>query len=286
MKTKLVVIIAIILIIISSIIPVYAEDYYTTVKAKVIENKEVQEIFGENGVTKIEQNTEIRILQGEFEHEEYEMTYVISENKNGLILNTELKENDIILVSLEEKDGEITSVSYKETINQNYYLYAILVVLIVLAIVIARKNAIKPLIAFVFSILLVLGVFILAINQKWNLILISSAVSLVVIVFITVKVNGINKKTWLMIACSIVGTAIAGIISYVLFDLLKITNINIRISESFINIKQLFVTATILFGGVLSNIIVLSSLNIFNFLNKPYKRKSDNIIQGQRSLKL
>ena len=104
--------------------------------------------------------------------------------------------------------------------------------------------------------------------------------------FIAIKVNGINKKTGVMISCSIVGTAIAGIIAYILFDLLKLTNVNIKIAESFINIKQLFVTATILFGGVLANIIVLSSLNIFNFLNKPYKRKSDNIIQGQRSLKL
>ena len=38
-----------------------------------------------------------------------------------------------------------------------------------------------------------------------------------------------------------------------------------------------------------SNVLIsdkLSSLNIFNFLNKPYKTKSDNIIAGQRSLKL
>lgn len=286
MKTKVVVILAVILMIIFSIIPVYAEDDYTSVKAKVIENKGVQEVEQEDGTIKKEQSTEIRILEGEYEHEEYEMIYVISENINSLASNTELKKDDIILVSIEEKDGEVTLVSYKETVNTNYYMYAILVALIVLAIVIARKNAIKPLIAYMFSILLVLGVYVLAINQKWNLILISSAVSLIVTVFIAIKVNGMNKKTWLMIACSIVGTAIAGIIAYILFDILKLTNVNIKIAESFINIKELFVMATILFGGVLANIIVLSSLNIFNFLNKPYKRKSDNIIHGQRSLKL
>ena len=285
MKTRVVVIIAIILMIISSIIPVYAEDY-TSVEAKVIENKGVQEVEQENGITKKEQITEIRILEGEFEHEEYEMTYVISEDINSISSNTELKKDDIILVSIEEKDGEIVGVSYRETVNQNYYLYVILVALIVLAIVIARKNAIKPLIAFILTILAIAGVFIFSVYQKWNLILMGSAVSLVVTVFIAVKVNGINKKTGLMIACSIVATAIAGIIAYILFDILKLTNINIKISETFISIKQLFVTTTILFGGVLADIIVLSSLNIFNFLNKPYKRKSDNIIEGQRSLKL
>lgn len=286
MKTKVVVIVTIILMILASIIPVYAEDDYTRVEAKVIENKGVQEVIGENGITRKEQSTEIRILEGEFEHEEYEMKYIIAEDINSISLNPELKEDDIILVTIEEKEGEITSVTYKETINQNYYLYVILGVLIILAIVIARKNAIKPLIAFIFSILLVLGVFVLAINQKWSLILISSLVSLFVTIFIAIKVNGINKKTGLMIACSIVGTAIAGIIAYVLFDLLKLTNVNIKIVGSFINIKEIFVIATILFGGVLADIIVLSSLNIFNFLNKPYKTKSDNIIEGQRSLKL
>jgi len=285
MKTKVVVIVAIFFMIISSIIPVYAEDY-SRVEAKVIENKGVQEVKQEDGIIKKEQITEIRILDGEYEHEEYEMTYVISEDINSLTSNTELKEDDIILVSIEEKDGEVTGVTYKETVNQNEWLYVLLAALIVLAICIARKYAVKPLIAFIFSVLLVLGVFILAINQKWNLILISSLVSLIVTIFIAIKVNGINKKTGVMIACSIVGTAIAGIIAYILFDLLKLTNINIKISETFINIKQLFVIATILFGGVLANIIVLSSLNIFNFLNKPYKTKSDNIIQGQRSLKL
>lgn len=286
MKTKVATIVLMILIILSSITTVFAEDDYESVKAKVIENKWIQEVELEDGTVKKEQSTEVRILEGEFEHEEYEMIYVISEDINGLTSNTELKEDDIILVSIEEENGEITSVKYRETVNQNYYLYAILIALIVLAIVIARKNAIKPLISFIISILLVFGVFVLAITQKWNLILIASLVSLVVTVFIAIKVNGINKKTWLMIACSIVGTAIAGIIAYILFDILKLTNVNIKIAESFINIKEIFVTATILFGGVLADIIVLSSLNIFNFLNKPYKRKSDNIIHGQRSLKL
>lgn len=285
MKIRVTLIIAIILTIILAIIPVYADDY-TSLQAKVIKNNGIQEIKKEDSTIRKEQKAEIRILEGEYEHEEYEMTYVISEYENGMISNIQLKEDDIILVSIEEKDGEIVSVSYEETINKNYGLYAILAVLIILAIIIARKNAIKPLIAFIFTILAIAGVFIFAVYQKWNLILIASAVSLVVTMFIAIKVNGMNKKTGVMIACSIVGTAIAGIMAYVLFDILKLTNVNIKIAESFINIKQLFVTATILFGGVLSNIIVLSSLNIFNFLNKPYKRKSDNIIEGQRSLKL
>lgn len=284
--SKKIIFIVIILTIVLNIIPVYAKETYNSIEAKVIENKGIKEIEQENGITKKEQSTQIRILEGEYEHEEYNMTYVISEDIEGIISNIELKENDLILVDVEEKDGEITSVTYKETINKNYYLYAIFGALIILAIVIAKKNAIKPLVAFVLTMLAIFAVFLLSVQYNWNIILIASIVSLVVTIFIAIKVNGINKKTCVMIACSVVGTAIAGIMAYMLFDFIHGFDVNIKIIKSFINIKEIFVTSTILFGGVLANIIVLSSLNIFSFLNKPYKTKSDNIIEGQRSLKL
>ncbi len=285
MKTRIA-IITMIIIILAGFIPVYADENYESVKAKVVENKGIQEVELENGNIQKEQLVEVRILEGEYEHEEHEMKYIISEDIEGTAVNVELKEKDIILIAIEEQDGEITSVSYKATNNQNYGLYAILGVLVILALVIARKNAIKPLIVFMLTICLVIGGVALALWQNWSIILIFSVISLFITTVISVKVNGIDKKTLTMIACSAVGTAISGILIYVLFDIMKLTNINIKFAGSCINIKELFVTSAILFGGVLSNIIVLSSLNMFTFLNKPYKRKSDNIIEGQRSLKL
>ena len=122
MKIKVATIIAIFVMIILSIIPVYAEEDFNSVKAKVVENNGVQVVEKEDGKTKKEQNTKIRILEGEFEKEEYEMNYVITEDINSVSLNTELKEDDVILVNIEEKDGEVTGITYKETLNQNYQL--------------------------------------------------------------------------------------------------------------------------------------------------------------------
>lgn len=286
MNKKIVFVIAIFGAIVLSLMPVYAQEDYNKIEAKVIEDKGIQNVEQEDGTTKKEQSTQIRILEGEYEHEEYHMTYVISEDVDGIISNTELKENDVVLVSVEEKDGEVTNITYRETVKKNYYLYAALIVLVILAVLIARKNAVKPLVSFMLTILAIFGAFLLALNYKLNIILIGSIASLIITIFIAIKVNGINKKTFVMIACSIVGTAVAGIMSYILFDFANLTNVNIKISQTYINIKEIFVTATILFGGTLANIIVLSSLNMFNFLNKPYKTKSDNIIEGQRSLKL
>lgn len=286
MNKKIVFVVAIFGAIVLSLMPVYAQEDYNKIEAKVIEDKGIQNVEQEDGTTKKEQSTQIRILEGEYEHEEYPMTYVISEDVDGIISNTELKENDVVLVSVEEKDGEVTNITYRETVKKNYYLYAALIVLVILAVLIARKNAVKPLVSFMLTILAIFGAFLLALNYKLNIILIGSIASLIITIFIAIKVNGINKKTFVMIACSIVGTAVAGIMSYILFDFANLTNVNIKISQTYINIKEIFVTATILFGGTLANIIVLSSLNMFNFLNKPYKTKSDNIIEGQRSLKL
>lgn len=286
MNKKIVFVVAIFGAIVLSLMPVYAQEDYNKIEAKVIEDKGVQNVEQEDGTTKKEQSTQIRILEGEYEHEEYPMTYVISEDVDGIISNTELKENDVVLVSVEEKDGEISNITYRETVKKNYYLYAALIVLVILAVLIARKNAVKPLVSFMLTILAIFGAFLLALNYKLNIILIGSIASLIITIFIAIKVNGINKKTIVMVACSIVGTAVAGIMSYILFDIANLTNVNIKISQTYINIKEIFVTATILFGGTLANIIVLSSLNMFNFLNKPYKTKSDNIIEGQRSLKL
>lgn len=286
MKTKLVVTVAIFLMLIVCIIPVYAENEYEAVEAKVVEVGETQEIEQENGITKKEQKIEVRILEGEYENEEYEMNYVISEDINDVTSNVELKEDDTILVSIEEKEGEVTKVNYKENITQNYMLYIILAVLIIAVLVIGKTKVIKPIIVYLAAIIFICYIFVFAIQNGWNLILISSIISAVITVIVAIKVNGVDKKAGAMIICSIVGCTIAGILMYLLFDIMNFNNINIKMADGFVNVKELFCSVSILFGGILSNIIILSSFNMFMFLNKPYKTKSDNIIEGQRSLKL
>ena len=72
------------------------------------------------------QNVTIRILEGEYENEEYEMSYIISENvEDSITSNIELKKDDNVLVNIEEKDGEVTNITYKEKIDRNYILYAL-----------------------------------------------------------------------------------------------------------------------------------------------------------------
>ena len=89
-----------------------------------------------------------------------------------------------------------------------------------------------------------------------------------------------------MLLCDILGIAISGIVMYLLFDILRLTDTNVKMARHFVNIKELICAMTILSSCGISSVIVLSTQNLLEIINKPYKTKSDNIIEGQRSLKL
>ena len=287
MKRKFIMALIVSLVILTNCILVYAtESEFEDVEAKVVKAGDANNVEQETGITKIIQETEVRILEGEYENEEYEMNYIISEDINSITSKVELKEDDMILVSIEQKDGEILNVKYKEVINRNYMLYIVLLVLIVLVLVIGKKYVIKPLIVYIVSIMLICFICMLAIQNMWNLILIASIVSIIITVSVSVKVNGITKKTIAMILCSVVGCAIAGILMYILYDIMMPNNVEIKMGKGIVNLKEMLCAISILFGGIFANIITLSSFNMFSFLNKPYKTKSDNIIDGKRSLKI
>ena len=291
MKTK-VAIIAVILVIIT-ILPIYvqADNVIETkteilteeVKAKVVESNSIEEVLEENKPTKKVQKVTVMILEGEYKDEEYEMEYVITEDIENITSNAELKDEEKIKVYVEEKEGEVTKVTYKETINQNYTLYVIGVMLITLLFIISRKRAI---IIYLLTIVLVGIIIIFSIKSGWNIILVSSIVSFLITIILYISINKVHTETLIMIIRAIIGITIAGILTYLLFDIMKLESINIKITDKLVDIKSLICSVTILFSSGIYNAIMISAKYIFYSNNKPYKTKSDNIIEGQRSLKL
>lgn len=286
MKKILSILILLIVIMLTASLSVNAETEMSDVRAKVIKVNSIEEITKENEPTKKVQNVTVRILEGEYENEEYEMAYSITEDITDIISNVELKEDGTILVEIEEKDGEITNINYKETINQNYILYAIGGILIIVLLILGRGKAIKPILIYLITMILVSFAFVFCMQYGWNPILTASILSLLITIFVSIKTNGLDKNKLLIILSAIISVAIAGIVINILFDIMGLNNINIKISESFVNIKELVCANFILIGTGICNAIIVSALNIDVLNNKPYKTKSDNIIEGQRSLKL
>lgn len=283
MKKYISVIILLIIAITTISQTVYAQDENFNIKAKVIKNDGIEEIEQDEGITKKVQKVTIRILEGEYENEEYEMTYVILENEESITANIELKEDNNILVNVEEKDGEITNITYKEIINQNYTFYIIGAILIILLLIFSRKRAA---IIYLVTILLISYILLFGMQQGWNLILIASILSLAITIAVFISANGMKIESVAMILKAVLGIAISGILMYLLFDIMKLNNINVKITESLVNIKDLICSVTMLFACGIYNAITISAQYIFYSNNKPYKTKSDNIIEGQRSLKL
>lgn len=284
---RLIAIIYIILIIVANVTICYARNENDGVKAQVVVNKGLEEILNENQTNKKVQNIIVRILEGEYENEEYDMVYVISEdNENELTSNVELKEEENIIVTILEENGEVTSITYKEKINKNYTLYVIGIILVISLIIIGRKKGMVPIVIYFMTIALVIFLLIFSMKMGWNLILVSSIVSFLITIFYITRANGINSKTFVMILGSILSVAFAGTLMNVLYDAMEIANINVKITENFVNIKELICSCIIVVSCGLSNLIILVKLNIEAFFNKSYKTKSDNIIEGQRSLRL
>lgn len=253
------------------------------VKATVVIDNGVQEVTQENKPTKKIQKVKVRILEGEYEDEEYEMEYLITEDIESITSNVELEKEENVKVYLEEKDGEVINVTYKESINVNYTLYIIGGILLILLYSISRKRA---LIVYLVTIIFVGVTVILSLKNGWNLIIVSSISSFLITTILCISINKFNIETLFMIIRAILGIAISGVLIYLLFDIMKLQSINIKINEKLVNIKNLICSATILFSCGIYNSIAISGQYIFYANNKPYKRKSDNIIEGQRSLKL
>lgn len=284
---KLIVTIFIILILLANVGPSYAQNESEGVTAQIVEVKGLEETSNENEANKRVQNVTVRILEGEYENEEYEMVYVISEDtENSIVSNTELKEEENILVTISEKEGEVTDITYKEKINKNYTMYAIGIILAISLIIIGTKKGLMPIIVYFITIILVIILLIFSMKMGWNLILVSSVFSALITIFYITRANGINNKTFVMILGSIISIAFAGTLMNILFDAMGLANINVKITDNFVNIKNLICSCIIVVSCGISNLIILVKLNIEAFFNKSYKTKSDNIIEGQRSLKL
>lgn len=159
-------------------LPIYAQEENTNIKAKVIKDEGIEEVKQEDGKTQKVQKATVKILEGEYEEEEYQMNYVLSDDIETPASNPELKEKESILVTIEEKDGEITNIDYQDTVAPNYMVYVILVILIIVLLMIGKGKVIKPIIKYLIVIILVSGLFVFSIKNNWNLIWIAGIIAI------------------------------------------------------------------------------------------------------------
>lgn len=288
MKKTVIAILAIFLIL-GIGLSVYANEEKTNAKAKVIETQETKDIKQEDSEdTQKVQEVKVRILEGEYKNEEYNLEYTLTESTDDTYIKSELQKDSKIVVTIEEKDGEVTAVNFKENISYGYIICAVILGLL-LVILMVQKKSIKPLIIAGIIILSVYGIFMINAYKDFDLLITTIIISLVDVILISLIINGLNKKIFVTIAFTIVETIITAMAIYIFVSVMQISG-NILCSgliKAHVDINNLLMTIGVLTSSIIGVILSGIIMNITEDASKLlYKTKSNNIIEGQRSLKL
>ena len=268
---------------------VYANEEKTNAKAKVIETQEIIEVKQENSedIQKIHE-VKVRILEGEYKNEEYDLEYTLAESADDIYTKSELQKNSKIIVTLEEKDGEVTSVSFKENISYGYIICTVILGLLILLLMLQKKS-IKPLIISAIIVLSIGGIFMINAYKDFDLLITTIIVSLIDIILISLLISGLNKKMFVTVVFTIIEVIITAMIMYILVNVMQISG-NILCSgliKAHVDINNLLIAIGILTSSIIGVILSGIIMNITEDASKLlYKTKSNNIIEGQRSLKL
>ena len=248
MNKKIIAIVLLILIISAQFMTLYAKDEFANIKAKVVKLDKIEDVTQdeEASTTKRIQKVTIKILEGEYENEEYELDYTISENINNKNSKAQLKDNQVIFVTIESNDGEISNVKVIESSKQNYFIYMI-VFSCLLILLIGKKKAIKPIVLFSFLILYVF-LYVISVKNNSNIIFMTFVFSTLINITITISMNGFSSKTISSMFSCLVGSFLSGIIIFTLYNVTGLNGniMNVEIGNVAIGLKELIASGAIL----------------------------------------
>ncbi len=242
-------------------VQVKAEDQ--VVRAKVVVVYGTEEVK-ENEETKNIQKVSVKILEGNYEEEEYDAKYYINSYSNY-----KLKKGTEVYAKINQSDEEISDVTIEGIVRQNYIIYFTIATL-ALIILVFKKNGIKIILSVLLSILIIKFLIIDQIALGNNAIIISIIATLLIVLFNSIVGNGINRKSLIVIFSSIIGVLVASIIMRIFTNISILENniintLNLTANES-INYNSLIIASTIIASmGVsldISNTIVNRLKNI------------------------
>lgn len=277
MNKKVIAIVLLILIICAQFMNLYAKDEFANIKAKVVKLNKIEDVTQEDeAIIKKVQKVTIKILEGEYENEEHELDYTISENINSKNSKAELKDNQVIFVNIESSDGEISNVKVIESSKQNYFIYMIIFSCLVV-LLIGKKKAIKPIILM--GILgLYVFLYVTSVKDNCNIIFMTFIFSVLINITISISMNGFSSKTISSMFSCLVGSFLSGIIIFTLYNFAGLDGniMNIEISNISIGLKELIASGVILTStgicAILSSVLTKELENI-KVLNPEIKVK-------------
>ena len=206
-------------------------------KAVVSEIGEIQEIQTDY-MTDTIQKVKIEILDGEYKGKEYDAEYVLAYDLEAKIKNYELKVGDEVTVQITD-DGAGTVTAQVEDIVRTNYVILMLVLFLIAFFMITGKQGIKPVLSLIIIALTIYFVLLKGIYAGNNAILMTFLATIIIVVFNSIIMSGLSKKTITLIIGILFSTIISGIIGYIFIHLTKISGISENIIQLSLNMTQI-----------------------------------------------
>ncbi|WP_353893174.1 YibE/F family protein [Proteinivorax hydrogeniformans] len=196
-------------------LPFEDEGEAVLVRGEVLQASEPTEgeKYWEQGV----QNLRVRITEGEFEGQEFELEHMLFG-----VHTLELSAGDRVMVYIETTDGEITTIGVDEIIR-DHIIYILLVIFVIILVAIGGLKGVKALVTLVLMGLAVIYVILPLMMEGFNPLILTVAFSIVVAIFTLLIIGGVNHKSFAAILGTATGLFLAGILAWVFANAANLT---------------------------------------------------------------
>jgi len=251
-----------------------------TFEAKIIEILDERELKQENGDISIQQNLELKALNGWWTGDEF-IYQGISDIEVLNMANTRFEVGDKVLVN-RTKDIEGNVQFYILNYVRRGYLYLLGLIFAITVIIVGKKKGFRSLISLAVSFLIITKFIIPQILNGGNPLIISLIGSTLILGLIIYITDGFNKKTHLALISVALSLFLTFIISLIFVNLTKLTGFASEEAAFLVGTANIIdfrglLLAGILIGtlGVLDDVIVgqVEAVNQIKKLNPNLKTK-------------
>lgn len=202
-------IIAVLMILLSLIGSVYAEDTGEEEFERSFEKGQVlsftEEEFSDSFITKI-QYVEVEILKGKYKGQVVTIENALS---NSYVMDVEVEVGQKVLLQIEEyKDG--TTVFYIVSQVRDNYIAYLLAIFIIALIIVGRFQGVKTIFTLGVTIFFIFFVELPLLSRGYNAVLVTVVVAIFITIITVTVISGLTKKTLAAILGTCFGVVVAG----------------------------------------------------------------------------
>ncbi|WFD10829.1 YibE/F family protein [Tepidibacter hydrothermalis] len=216
-------ILLIILALFASVFNVYAdeESIMYTEKAVILEVENSKDVNFENNGQDI-QYVKLKIMSGKYKNKVMDTINNLSGNP---AYDIKVKENDKVVVVIEEESDGYINAYISEYLRQDYILY-LSIMFILFILVVGKQKGIKSVITLTITLFAVLKILLPLILKGFNPILTTICVSIGITGITLFIISGINTKSISAIIGTTGGVLTSGLLAYYVGSKIKLTGLN------------------------------------------------------------